>query len=444
MDRLTHQKGISETVRAAARTRFLTASARVREGEARRKHLKEMELFRDVENNQGRSKLFWGKFKLLRNSIHVAKSPPPVATDDQGNTATDPVEVLRVWRKFSSNIASKEVRGTSEEGIYDEQFQKKVEDRLEWLRSVKHHQPVLDDPITAGEVFTAIRKLKMGKAPGEDGILTDILKTAADAVNNSKLRGNNTVVEALVLLFNYVFDKEVWPERWGKGVIFPLHKHDSRLDPSNYRPITLLSIVGKIFGSIVNARLSSFSELTGTLADEQGGFRPHRGTPDQVFLLREVLASRKERGQPTFATYIDARKAYDTVWREDAYVRIYDSGVRGKLWRQLQAMHKGITRRVMHPLGMTDWFEVERGVAQGAVESPWVYANFIDGLAQELKARGLGICIGGQRIPLLMYADDIVMLAATQQELMLMNRIASRFAQRHRFQFNGEKSGIML
>ena len=130
------------------------------------------------------------------------------------------------------------------------------------------------------------------------------------------------------------------------------------------------------------------------------------------------------------------------MWREDAYVRIYDSGVRGKLWRQLQAMHKGITRRVMHPLGMTDWFEVERGVAQGAVESPWVYANFIDGLAQELKARGLGICIGGQRIPLLMYADDIV--AATQQELMLMNRIASRFAQRHRFQFNGEKSGIML
>jgi hypothetical protein len=43
-----------------------------------------------------------------------------------------------------------------------------------------------------------------------------------------------------------------------------------------------------------------------------------------------------------------------------------------------------------------------------------------------------------------MYADDIVMLAATQRELELMNRIASRFAQRHRFQFNGEKSGIML
>ena len=104
----------------------------------------------------------------------------------------------------------------------------------------------------------------------------------------------------------------------------------------------------KVFGRIINHRLSNFSEGTGTLCDEHGGFRLKRGTADQVFLLREVIASRKERGLPTYATYIDARKA---VWREDAYVRIYESGVQGKLWRQLQAMHSGLTRRVMHPLG---------------------------------------------------------------------------------------------
>ena len=319
-----------------------------------------------------------------------------------------------------------------------------MEERLGWMRRLRQYQPELDRPITADEVYAAIRKLKMGKAPGEDGILTDILKTAADAVNNGKLRGNNTVVTALVLLFNYVFDNEVWPERWGTGVIFPLHKHDSRLDPSNYRPITLLSVVGKLFGVIVNARLSKFSEASGTISDEQGGFRPRRGTPDQVFLLREILASRKERDLPTYTTYIDVRKAYDTVWREGAYVRIYDSGVQGKLWRQLQAMHSGLSRRVLHPLGLTDWFDVERGVAQGAVESPWVYANFIDGLACALKAQGLGVMIAGRRVPLLMYADDMVMLASSQLELARMNAVASEFARKHRFQFNGEKSAVMV
>ena len=444
MERVSRTQGVSAEAKSEARSRFLAASARVRADAARRKHLKDLELFRDVEEKQGDSKLFWGKFKLLRNSIHVAKSPPPVAINAEGKTVTDPVEVLRAWRDFSASIASADLSGTREEGRYDDEYKREVEERLEWMRSVHQHQPVLDAPITALEVFAAIRKLKMGKAPGEDGILTDILKTAADAVNNGKLRGGNAVVDALVLLFNFVFDKEVWPERWGTGIIFPLHKHDSRLDPSNYRPITLLSVVGKLFGVIVNARLSAFSEATGTLSDEQGGFRPNRGTPDQVFLLREVLASRKERGLPTFATYIDARKAYDTVWREDAYVRIYESGVRGKLWRQLQAMHAGLTRRVMHPLGMTDCFSVDRGVAQGAVESPWVYANFIDGLAKALKAAGMGVTIAGRRVALLMYADDIVMLAATQRDLQMMNKIASRFARQHRFQFNGDKSGVML
>ena len=64
-------------------------------------------------------------------------------------------------------------------------------------------------------------------------MLTDILKTAADAVNKSRLRGNNTVVDALVLLFNYVFDNEVWPDRASSSH----NKHNSCLELSNYRPI---------------------------------------------------------------------------------------------------------------------------------------------------------------------------------------------------------------
>ena len=56
----------------------------------------------------------------------------------------------------------------------------------------------------------------------------------------------------------------------GSGTIFRLHKHDSRLDPANYRPITLMSVIGKLFGVVVNTRLCS-SEAMDTVADEQGG-----------------------------------------------------------------------------------------------------------------------------------------------------------------------------
>ena len=435
-----NDRDASEQARKESRTQFLAANREVLAVASKRRQIAELRLFRDVEAKQGDSKLFWSRFRKVRNSIVVSKSPPSIATNAEGDTVTHPLDVLRAWRDFSAGIASPDLAGSREEGRYDDKYKVEVEERLAWLRKVRVHQPHLDYPITAREVFAAIRKLRMGSAPGEDGILADILKTAADAVNNSKLRGHNTVVEALVLLFNFMFDNEVWPARWSSGVILPIHKHDSRLDPSNYRPITLLSIVGKLFGSVVNARLQAFMEATGSISDEQGGFRKKRGTPDQVFIFRETLASRRERGLATYAMFIDARKAYDTVWREQAYVRIHDAGVRGKLWRQLQAMHGG---RVRHPLGVSECFPVDRGVAQGAVESPLVYSCFIDGLARELKAAGLGVWVAGVQVPLLMYADDIVLMAASQSELVRMSSVVSRFARRNRFEFNGEKSGVM-
>ena len=218
-----------------------------------------------------------------------------------------------------------------EEGIYDDEYKEEVEARLDGLRRLNIYQEELDGIITDKEIFDAIRKMKMGKVPGVDGILPSILRHAADAVGTNKMKQGNSVVAALSLLFNYVFHNEVWPERWGSGIIFPLYKQDSRLEPENYRPITLLSVIGKLFGLVIDKRISDWSERNGVISDEQGGFRQARGTPDQIFLLREILSSRKERGLPTLVTYIDAKKAYDTVWREGNYVRLFDNGMQGKM-----------------------------------------------------------------------------------------------------------------
>ncbi len=94
-------------------------------------------------------------------------------------------------------------------------------------------------------------------------------------------------------------------------------------------------------------------------------------------------------------------------------------------------------------VGETEWHKVNRGVAQGAVESPWLYSCYIDGMAAELKARGFGVEIGGICIPLLMYADDIVMFASSTSELRQMNEVATEYARKYRFRHNGDKSAVM-
>ena len=163
-----------------------------------------------------------------------------------------------------------------------------------------------------------------------------------------------------------------------------------------------------------------------------------------IFLLREIILSRKSIGAATYATFIDARKAFDTVWREGNYVRLYDLGVRGKMWRQLQVMNRDRKSKIRLPFGETEWFRISRGTAQGAVESPWLYACFINGLAEDMTKRNLGVRVGGKLVPLLMYADDVVLLAGSQSELQQMNAVASAHAHRNRYRHNGKKSAVML
>ena len=409
---------------------------------ATQRDILELQTFLQIEEHQGDSKLFWAHAKKISNNLRDFIRPPPMAhhpTEEE--CQTDPVAILKIWRSFGESVSNP---GDSEEGNYDDNYKRHVDNRLQCLRKTQNYQQGLDAPITRAEIFRALRKIKTGKAPGVDGILTSILKPAADAVGTNDVDDYNPVVDSLKLLFNFILTNEVWPSRWAEGIIFPLYKNTgSRLDPSNYRPITLLSTVGKLFGSIIENRLSTWSENEATLADEQGGFRRGRGTSDLIFLLREIILNRKAHRLPTLVTFIDVKKAYDTVWREGNYVRLYDLGVRGKLWRQLQVMNSDPKSKYRLPFGETEWFKISRGVAQGAVESPWLYSCFINGLAEDLKASNLGIRIAGKHTPLLMYADDIVLLAGSVYELRAMNDIVSEFAFKNRYKLNGDKSAIM-
>ena len=121
--------------------------------------------------------------------------------------------------------------------------------------------PELDGCITQTEVAFAIRSLKCNKAPGEDGIPAETYKEI-----------NNQLLDLLTSIFNRILISGEYPEVWSEGIICPIYKAGERTDPRNYRGITLLNCIAKIFTSILHTRLSEWAEDNNVIPEEQFGF----------------------------------------------------------------------------------------------------------------------------------------------------------------------------
>jgi hypothetical protein len=114
-------------------------------------------------------------------------------------------------------------------------------------------------------VQSVIANLKQGKAAGVDPLVNEIFKY-----------GGEGVCQSTAILCNELFELERIPKDWARGLIFPLFKDGDNRVPDNYRGITLLSVVGKIYTSVLNKRVTTWCETNGVLSEEQAGFRPSR------------------------------------------------------------------------------------------------------------------------------------------------------------------------
>ena len=136
----------------------------------------------------------------------------------------------------------------------------------------------LDFNIYVEEVTTAIKNLKCRKAPGHDNILNELLKY-----------GSNTLAPFITKLFNIILESGKYPQEWNIGFIVPIFKKGDRADPNNYRGITLLSCLSKLFTSILNTRLYEFLIENEHIKKEQGGFRKKHSTIDSIYTLKNII-----------------------------------------------------------------------------------------------------------------------------------------------------------
>ena len=159
----------------------------------------------------------------------------------------------------------------------------------------------LDDPIDEEEVRTTIRALKNNKAPGLDGLPASTFKMF-----------HSHLISFTTALFNKLLEQEVFPEAWSTGLIKPLYKKGDKKIPSNYRGITLLPLMSKIFTAIIRDRLLYWADLNDKLNESQFGFRQGRRTTDAIFIMSTAIQAYKKKKSPLYACFVDYAKAFDS------------------------------------------------------------------------------------------------------------------------------------
>lgn len=290
---------------------------------------------------------------------------------------------------------------------------------------------VLNVRITSEEVLKVLNGLKPKKATGADKIPNEVLKS-------------RRMLPILTQMFNSIFDLGKIPSLWNKSIIHPIHKPGkNKNDPLGYRGISLISTIGKTFSAVLNNRLISYSEEFGLIVDEQNGFRAKRGCVDHIYCLTTIIRNRKLLKKPTFLCFVDFSRAFDAIDRTYLMLKLYKIGIGGKFLRAVEGMYKNTSACVRINGHLSDYFDTTAGVRQGDCLSPTLFSLFINDLATEIKASGHGVKINGEDVPILLYADDIVICAETEESLQALLKIMENWCNQWRMSVNADKTKIM-
>ena len=229
------------------------------------------------------------------------------------------------------------------------------------------------------KILTLIDELELCKAHGWDEISVKMIKICG-----------NSLVKPLIKIFEFSLDSNIFPEMWKKANVVPVYKNKGdKSVAKNYRPVSLLPILGKIFEKCLYDDIYNYFESNNLFTTCQSGFRKGDSCVAQLLSITHDILKGFDVSPAldTRGVFLDISKAFDRVWHEGLIFKLKSYGISGPLLGLIQNFLFERSQRVVLDGQSSEWTEILAGVPQGSILGPLFFLIYINDLPDDIISK---------------------------------------------------------